>query len=230
MITINIPRIRGGYASHEAYKSLRTNLMFCGDDKNVIAVTSCTPGEGKSSVSLNLSTSLAEAGNKVLLIEADLRKPVLLGRLGAEQELKGLTHYLSGQAKLEEVVCGTNYGNMHFIVAGHIPPNPTELLGSWAFQCMITELREVYDYIILDTPPLGSAIDCAVIAQICDGTIMIIESGAVSYRLAREVADQLKKTKCPLLGVVLNKVSQESMWTYGRYKYYNNYEGREGER
>lgn len=227
MKRINIPSRKIGYAGEEAYKSLRTNLIFCGEDKNVIAITSCMPGEGKSSVSLNLSISLAEAGNKVLLVEADLRKPVLMGRLLSEQKIKGLAYYLSGQAELDEIICGTNHDGLQLIVAGHIPPNPTELLGSEAFANMITELRSKYDYIILDTPPLGSTIDCAVMAKVCDGTVMIIEAGAVSYRFAREVVTQLKKTKCPILGVVLNKVSQESLRAYGRYQYYNVYDQNE---
>lgn len=223
MTSINIRKRKLGYFSEEAYKSLRTNLMFCGEDKKVIALTSCTPNEGKSSVSVNLSISLAEAEYKVLLIEADLRKPVLMGRAHVKGRIKGLTYYLAGQAELQEIICETNVRNLSTIFAGRIPPNPTELLGGAGFRQMIAQLREEYDYIIIDTPPLGSVIDCAVIAECCDGIIMVIETGAISYRFAREVKEQLEKAKCPILGVVLNKISIESNGLYRRYSRYERY-------
>ena len=95
------------YSGTEAYKSLRTNLQFCGEDKKVIAVTSCTPNEGKSSVTMNLAVSMAEAGKKVILIDADMRKSVLVGRTKVKSSVKGLTHYLSKQAPLIDVICST---------------------------------------------------------------------------------------------------------------------------
>jgi len=96
---------KSGYQIVEAYKSLRTNLQFCGEDKKVIAVTSCTPNEGKSSVSMQLGISLAESGKRVILIDADLRKSVLLGRTKTQKSVRGLAHFLSGQATLEDVIC-----------------------------------------------------------------------------------------------------------------------------
>lgn len=220
MMKINIRKEDMTYISKEAYKSLRTNLLFCGNEKNVIAVTSCTPGEGKSSVSMNLSMELAEAGKSVLLIEGDLRKPVLMGRLGCREKGKGLTYYLSGQMSLSDVICATNIPQFHIIFAGPISPNPTELLGGKSFREMICKLKKVYDYIIIDTPPLGSVIDSAVIAENCDGILMVIEAESVSYRMAQEVKNQIEKTKCPILGVVLNKVQTKK----SKYK---NYYGQE---
>ena len=206
MKTIKISRPQLDYSANESYKSLRTNLLFCGEDKKVIAITSCTPNEGKSSVSLNLSLSLADSGKNVLLIDADLRKSVLIGRTAVNEEIRGLSHFLSRQETMENVVYSTNYPRFHIIYAGTVPPNPAELLGGKYFKDFLRAARNVYDYVIIDTPPLGSVIDSAVIADECDGSIIVLESGAISYRFAQEVKDQLEKCDCPILGVILNKV------------------------
>lgn len=215
---------KDNYHITEAYKSLRTNIQFCGKDKKVIALTSCTPNEGKSSVSIQLAASLAEAGKKTLLIDADMRKSVLMGRSDISgQEIQGLTHFLSGQSNLTDVICATDVKNFHIIYSGPFPPNPAELLGGKTFKNMLNALRDIYDYIILDTPPLGSVIDSAIIAGSCDGVIMVVESGAISYRFAQEVKEQLEKSNCPILGAVLNKVDMQKQ-SYGKYgKYYGKY-------
>lgn len=225
MVNVEIKTQKLDYSGAEAYKSLRTNLQFCGEDKKVIAITSCTPNEGKSSVTMNLAVSLAEAGKKVILIDADLRKSVLVGRTKVKESIKGLTHYLSKQAALIEVICATNVKNMHIVYAGPVPPNPAELLGGKYFRELLSSLRKVYDYILVDTPPLGSVIDSAIIAEECDGSIMIIETGVISYRFAQDVKSQLEKSNCPILGVVLNKVDMSKQGYYGKYygKYYRKY-------
>lgn len=217
MKNVKITERNLGYFSREAYKSLRTNLMFCGENKRVIAVTSCTPGEGKSNISLNLSIALAETEKRVLLIEADLRKPALMGCVQVKEKIKGLTYYLSGQSNLQETICATDIPGFHMIFAGRIPPNPSELLGNERFAPMVRCLRNSYDYIIIDTPPLGSVIDCAVVAECCDGVMLVLEAGNISYKLAQEVKGQLEKTKCPILGAVLNKVSQGRKAYGGHY-------------
>ena len=202
-VDIKIPKL--DYSAAESYKSLRTNLQFCGEDKKIIAITSCTPNEGKSSVTMNLAISLTEAGKKVLLVDADLRKSVLVGRTRVRESVKGLTHYLSRQASLIDVICSTNVNNFHMIYAGPVPPNPAELLSGKLFHEMLKSLRKIYDYILIDTPPLGSVIDSVVIAEECDGSVMVIESGVISYRFAQEVKAQLEKSNCPIIFVVLNK-------------------------
>ena len=178
MATVSIKKKGNDYSSEEAYKSLRTNLQFCGGDKKVIAFTSCTPNEGKSNVTLNLAVSLAEAGSRVLLIDADLRKSVLLARVRAEGKVRGLSHLLSGQSSLAETITKTNVPGLQILFAGPVPPNPAELLGGKMFEELVRTAREIYDYVIIDTPPLGRVIDCAVITKICDGVVMVI---AVSY-------------------------------------------------
>lgn len=228
MKEVNIYRPELDYSANESYKSLRTNLLFCGEEKKVIAVTSCTPNEGKSIVSLNLALSLADSGKKVLMIDADLRKSVLVGRTEVDGEVKGLSHLLSHQETIENVIYSTNIPRFHIIYAGKIPPNPAELLGGEYFKRVLTAVKKVYDYVIVDTPPLGSVIDSAVIADECDGSIMVMESGAISYRFAQEVKEQLSKCNCPILGVILNKVDMSKQGHYGHYygkygKYYGKY-------
>ncbi len=217
MKKINIKTNPLDYATNESYKSLRTNLLFCGEDKKVIAVTSCTPNEGKSSISMNLALSLVESGKKVLLIDADLRKSVLVARSGVEEEVKGLSHYLSQQVTLDNVIYATNIPHFHIIYAGVVPPNPSELLGGKHFKNLLKMVRDIYDYVIVDCPPLGSVIDAAIIAEECDGSVMVVESGAISYRFAQTIKEQLKKCACPILGVILNKVEMKKMRYYSKY-------------
>lgn len=216
------------YRANESYKTLRTNIQFCGDDIKVIMATSCTPNEGKSSVCFNLSRSLAENGKKVVLLDTDLRKSVLAGRYKIGEAVDGLSHYLSGQKKLEDVLYNTNVEGMDIIFSGKVPPNPVELLGHQRFDRVMGKLKESYDFIIIDSPPLGSVIDSAVIAPKCDGVILVIENNAISYKFAQDVKQQLDKTNCRILGAVLNKVVMDKKRYYGRYygKYYGRYYGK----
>ena len=182
------------YRISEAYRTLRTNVLFCGEEINAIAVTSCTPGEGKSEVSFRLAESLAETDRKILYIDADLRRSVFSKRYQVTQEVKGLSHYLSGQEELGAVVCATNISNLHVILPGPVPPNPSELLGNEHFRQLMEKTHALYDYIIIDTPPLGSVIDAAVIAKECDGAMLVIENDAISYKMAQKVERQLERS------------------------------------
>lgn len=219
------------YARREAFNSLRTNLQFCGDDTRVIMLTSCTPNEGKSTVSIELARSLSEDGKKTILIDADLRKSVLVGRyrIHSDDEIYGLSHYLSGQKRLEEVISRTDVEHFDMIVSGPTAPNPTELLGKAYFTKMLEVLRQKYDFVLIDCPPLGWVIDAAVIAPACDGAILVVESNAISYRYLQEVKKQLEMTSVRILGAVLNKVKVQSGGYYNRYYaghykgYYNHY-------
>ena len=218
----------------EAFKFLRTNIQFCGSDKHVIMLTSCVSGEGKSDTSLSLAMSLAELGKQVILVDTDLRKSVLLSKLNrSRDELLGLTHFLTGQASLRDVVCTTNVPNFHLITAGPFPPNPVELLNNRHFEAMIEALRAAYDYIIVDTAPLGTVIDAAIVAKQCDGAVIVIEAGKINYRFVQDTKAQLEKSGCPVLGAILNKVDAKKpgYGSYGRYgygkygKYYGKYYG-----
>lgn len=226
MQQIELKRNELDYKSKEAYKTLRTNVEFSGDSIKVVAVTSCTPNEGKSSVSYELAASFAQNGKKVLLIDADLRKSVLIRRHHRGKVRLGLVHYLVGKYSFDEVCCETDVKNMHMVFAGPVPPNPSELLGNKRFQDMLTQVRKAYDMVIIDTPPLGSVIDSAIVAKQCDGVMMVIANGEISYRFAQKVKEQLDKADCHILGCILNKVNMSKGGRYGYYgKYYGKYYG-----
>ena len=220
------------YYMAEAYKTLRTNLLFTGDDKKVIAITSCTPNEGKSTTALHLAKALGESGKRTILLDADLRKSILMGHIEEDTtEVRGLTHLLSGQDVLANVMYQVKDVPLFVIFSGPFPPNPSELLGSKRFKDLIKVLRDAFDYVIIDTPPVGSVIDSAVVADASDGVILVIAQGTISYRFAQDIKDQLERTGTPLLGVVLNKVDMAAE-RYGRYygkynsRYYGKYYGR----
>lgn len=220
------------FRTREAYKTLRTNLEFSGTDIRVISLTSCVPNEGKTSVSFQLAYSLAESGKRTMLVDADLRKSVLQGRYKVTKGKFGLSHYLSGQVKLDEICCSTNIPNLDIVLAGPVPPNPSELLSNEAFRAMLEKMRKDYKYVIIDTPPLGNVIDGAIVARECDGSVIVIEANAISYHFAQNVKEQLDKAGCRILGCVLNKVDMKNNSYYGKCygKYYGRYYGRENDR
>lgn len=220
------------YQYNEAMKTLRTNIQFSGTNIHVIMFTSSVPGEGKSETSFHLAVSLAQLDKRVLLIDADIRKSVLVSRYQLEQKVDGLSQYLSGQKTREEVVYETNVPNLSMIFSGPYSPNPAELLEEKLFQALVLWGRQNYDYVIIDTPPMGSVIDGAIIARSCDGAIMVIESGGISYRVLQKVKVQLEKSGCRILGTVLNKVDvhQSSYYYYGKYGKYYGYGYGEGEK
>lgn len=224
MADVVLKNLEKDYRSNEAYKTLRTNIEFSGSDKKAIVFTSCTPNEGKSTVSLFLADSLAEGGKRVLFVDADLRKSVLMGRHKVSGNFKGLSHFLSGQAEVREIILKTQNPNLYVTFAGVVPPNPSELLGNNRFEAFLNGARKAYDYIIIDAPPLGSVIDAAVVAKNCDASVLVVASQAISYKFARVVKEQLEKADCPILGVVLNKVDMKQNKYYGN-KYYSKYYG-----
>ena len=205
----------------EAYKVLRSNLQFCGQDIKVILITSCHENEGKSTISLQLGKSFAELNKKVLVIDADLRKSVMAGRNFDVQNPHGLSEVLTGLDTFENSVFSTQYNGLDVLFAGKYPPNPVELLGSRHFEELLNKLRDSYDYIIVDTAPIGLVIDAAVITSICDGTVIVM-SNRVRFRMARNVIEQLEKSNAKILGVVRNKVGvtrRRGRYGYGKYGY-----------
>lgn len=220
MLQINLEKLDNiDFFGNEAYISLRTNIQFFGKDVKLICVTSCLPNEGKSYVSFNLAKSMADNGKRVLFIDADLRKSVIVGRYKPNHSVNGLTHYLSGQLMLSDVLYETNIENLDIIFSGAVPPNPADLLGNDCFKELLRALRKVYDYVIIDTPPLGSVVDSAIVAENCDGVIFVIKSNSISYKFAMKVIKQLNKGQIKILGAVLNKYDYEGK-QYGNYGYY----------
>ncbi len=212
------------FKTNEAYKRVRTNITFSGEDIQVVAVTSSVPNEGKSEVSFRMAESFAEDGKKVLYMDADIRKSVTIARYGVDRETKGLSHYLSGQLKnLDEIIYETDIQNFDIIFTGAKAPNPAELLGRPRMAKMIEMLRERYDMIVIDCPPLGSVIDAVLIAKNCDGTVLVVESDNISYKVVQNVKKQLDQSDCKILGVILNKVQTGGKGYYGYYKGYYGY-------
>ncbi len=233
---LHFSQSENNYQIKEAYKTLRSNVEFSGQNVRIISVTSCTPGEGKTTVAMALARAFAEAGKKTVLVDADMRKSVLVGRYKTGSVRLGLTHCLVGRERLSSVICETDIPNLYVVFAGPVPPNPSELLGGRIFGKVLENMKQVFDYVIIDTPPLGSVIDAAVVAKQCDGTIMVIESNSISFRFAQRVKDQLDKAGAKMLGVVLNKVDISGKgYNYGGYygkyysKYYGKYYGKYGE-
>ena len=214
------------YSVREAFKTLRTNFLFCGDDIKTVLITSCVKNEGKSTISLELAKSLAISDKKVLLIDADLRKSVFATRYTINTEdVVGLSEYLSGQAQYNDIIYSTQNENLQMIFAGAVPPNPVELLGSAKFDELIKGVREVYDYVVIDAAPLGAVIDASAISAFVDGAILVITANEISYRFAQDVRNQLEKSNCKVLGAILNRIPIRSGSYYNNYykKYYGRY-------
>ena len=208
----------------EVYRTLRTNIEFTGVENRSIAITSCTPNDGKTTVTYNLACAFADGGKKTLLVDADLRKSVLFHRLQIQDSVKGLSHYLSGQENIGDVICSTNKKNLFLLPSGLFPTNPTELLGNERFAQMLPILKKTFDYVLIDTPPLSNVIDAAVVAKECDASLLVLAADNSSRSVAKTVTEQLRSANNNLLGVVLNKVDVRRGSYYGkRYGNYDSY-------
>ena len=221
-ITLN-RNIKSDYAYNEAIKTLRANIQFSGNKVKVIMFTSSLPDEGKSDISFAVAEAFSQIGKKTLVIDADIRKSVLATRYNIHQDLNGLSQYLSGQKEFGEVLYNTDNPNLDVIFSGPYSPNPAELLEEELFESLVRSMRNTYDYVIIDTPPMANLIDGAVVAKHCDGAVIVIESGAVSYKLVQKVKAQIETTGCRILGAVLNKVDMYANGYYGKYGKYGKY-------
>ena len=215
-VTMTDPR-KENYFYEEAIKTLRTNIQFTGKNVRTILLTSCYPNEGKSDIAMQLAQEIGKAGKRVLLIDADLRKSAYIVRYKVKRSVKGLSEFLSGQASESEIKYTTNFQNVDIIFSGPSAPNPSELLEEPAFGELMKKVRMEYDFVLLDTPPVMTVIDAAVIAKESDGAVLIVESGRVSYKAAQKALEQIRKSDCKVLGAVLNKVDIK------RDKYYSDY-------
>ena len=208
----------------EKYRTLRTNIEFCGIENKVIVFTSCAPGDGKSTVSYQLARAMAEAEKKVLLIDADLRRSTLLERLSVKGNPIGLSHILTGRNELRESIYVTNIPRFHMMPTGVFPTNPAELLGKKSFSNMIKALSDKFHYILIDAPPIGRVIDAAVVASHCDGVVMVVYAQKNSRREERLAVEQMRTANPNILGVVLNRVEQSkrifSNKNHDAYYYY----------
>ncbi len=208
--------------TEEYYNALCTNIQLSGDKLKVISVTSVNPGEGKSTTSINIAWSFARAGYKTLLIDGDIRNSVMSGVFKSREKITGLTEFLSGTTDLSHGLCDTNIENLFVVQSGSVSPNPTALLQSKNFNDMIETLRKYFDYIIVDTAPIGFVIDAAIITQKCDASILVTAMGEANKRDVQKAKQQLEQTGKPFLGVVLNKfdIQREKYGSYGGYGNY----------
>ncbi|VTT00504.1 tyrosine-protein kinase [Streptococcus lutetiensis] len=209
----------------EYYNSIRTNIQFSGRDLKVITLTSAQPGEGKSTTSVNLAISFARAGFRTLLIDADTRNSVMSGTFKSNERYQGLTSFLSGNAELSDVICDTSIDNLMIIPAGQVPPNPTSLIQNDNFKAMIETVRGLYDYVIIDTPPLGLVIDAAILAHHSDASLLVTKAGEDRRRTVTKLKEQLEQSGSVFLGIILNKydIHLDKYGSYGSYGGYGGY-------
>lgn len=193
--------------SAESYRSIRTNLQFLDVDNppRAIVVSSSVPGEGKSTLAVNLAVVLAQSGSRVMLIEADLRRPRITRYLNLISGA-GLTNVLAGTAAMHEVAQPWGDGRLTVLGAGPMPPNPSEMLGSAQMRVMLDQLRLTYDYVVIDAPPLLPVTDAAVLSVLSDGCVLATRFGKTRRPELKEAAEALRRIDAKLLGVVLNRV------------------------
>ena len=200
----------------EAYRSLRSNIEYSSfdDEYRAIVVTSSVPGEGKSTTSGNLALSLAQSGNKVLLVDCDMRKPSIHKKFKISN-ISGTAELLLRKESFEDVANCYNE-NLTIITAGKIPPNPSEMLSSRAMTAFIKEMKKEFKYIILDTPPLQAVTDAQVLSTKADGVLLVVRAGSTKREMVFNSVDLIKKVQGKVIGTVLNGVENKK----NNYYYY----------
>jgi succinoglycan biosynthesis transport protein ExoP len=208
----------------EAFRSLRTSLLLSQADHppQIILMTSALPREGKTTAAVNLAVTLAQLGDKTLLVDADLRKPGVSRALSmADGKYAGLSSYLAGVSTLDLVtVPHPSISNLHVIPTGPVPPNPADLLSSHRLSDMIIELRKRYKFVVIDSPPIMAATDAVILSVLVDGVLLVVRSGETPKEAFTRTRDLLASVKSRMLGVVLNAVDSSSPDYYYSYRYY----------
>lgn len=209
---------RSPFALQEAYKTLRTNIRFFlrGNGCKKICITSSNSGEGKSITLLNLAISFAETGKKVLLVDADLRRPAVARLLG-EKATPGLSNILAELCNEDEAVRRELYPNLDVIFSGDVPPNPSELLSSERMQTFVENMSVRYDYILVDTPPVNVVSDSCVVANLMDGVLLLARQGRTRKDSVKKAVAHLQLTGANILGYVLNGVDTGNSVYYSSY-------------
>lgn len=203
LITHNNPKL----AVSEQYRLIRSNILFSSVDREIksIVVTSPEQSDGKSTTASNLAIVLAQQGKQVLLVDADLRKPSIHYTFNVSN-IHGLTSVLSKKINLEKALYNTHVPNLNILTSGPVPPNPSELLNSKIMELIMEDMRSKFEYIIFDTPPVLAVTDPQILANKCDGVVIVISSGKTLKDEALKTKDLLVKAKAQLLGVVLNNM------------------------
>lgn len=235
----------------ESYRALRTNLSFAGveGDMKSIVITSSSPREGKSTIVVNLAVTMAQAGNKVLLVDGDMRKPmianvfgidqvpgladVILGNYSLEDTVRSVTDIMTGKISMEDIMKTPGMDNLYIVTSGTIPPNPAELAGSRKVAELLKQVRSEYDIVLIDAPPLLAATDAAIYGSIVDGVLLVYRVGVVGRAILKRAKAQLDNVKAKVVGIVLNGLKAEISPDFAQqdyYKYYYYYSGGKGKK
>ena len=203
----------------EAYRVIRTNLQFCQTDSSLhtLIFTSAGPSEGKSTTIANTAVALAQTGKKVLLVDCDLRKPVQHHIF--KKNKAGVTNHLAEGTLLTELFQESGVPNLTLLTSGPVPPNPSELLGSEKMKQLLAQLREEYDYVLIDAPPVIVVTDAAVLASKVDGVVLVLDSGNVRPEMAQQAQKLIQAANGKILGAILNKVEIDEEHSYYYYYY-----------
>jgi capsular exopolysaccharide synthesis family protein len=213
LITFKSPKS----AMAEAYRVLCTNLGFTGMERpfHSVLITSALPEDGKSTITSNLAVVTAQAGYKVMLVDCDLRKPIMHKIFQLPNNM-GFTNCVLNDMDPEQAAYDLSLSNLKVLTSGPIPPNPAEILNSSRTRAIWNILMSKYDYIFIDSPPLLTVTDASIIAAQVDTSILVVRSGVTRYEIARQAQDQLNNAKSHIIGVVLNQVKPEANY-YGYY-------------
>lgn len=226
------PYHKMSFAAQEAYKLLRTNLLFALPDTGkcrVVGVTSSVRTEGKSTTSIHLAYALAEMGRRVLLVDGDLRLPSIATKLGIDGT-PGLSNLVAGlECEKDAIRPREDQEGLFLLPSGRIPPNPAEMLASAQMTELLSRLRESYDFIIVDLPPVNIVSDALVIASALDGMLVVARSNFSEKRELRRCIRQLELGSVKVLGFVMTDVSESGL-LYSRYKYRSYYQGHKNDR
>src|SRR5690606_9540340 len=205
----------------ECCRAIRTNILFSGADRElrVLTVTSPNPREGKTTSVIYLGTTMAQSGQRVLLVDTDMRRPRLHQSMGTTRD-RGLSNLILGDTSIEDAVKTTDVPNLFLLPCGPTPPNPAELLLTQRFQQILADLRDRYDRVILDSPPLQAVADAAVLGRLSDGVILIAKSRQTNRDALIRSSRQLAGVQAPIVGVVINSLDLTSeAYGYSKYGY-----------
>lgn len=205
----------------EAFRTLRTNLQFAGLDEPLrkLLVTSAGPGEGKTTTAANLAVAVAQSGSRVFLIGADLRRPTVHQFFGIPNDI-GVTNVLTGVVPWQEALRPTDVDGLYILPSGPVPPNPAELLASERMRSLLDELAEHTDLLILDAPPVIAVTDAGVLSRLVDGTLLVVSVGLTPREIAKAAKEQLERVGARILGIVVNRLNEQSGYYYYYYHHY----------
>jgi len=226
LITLHSPKSTGS----ESFRGIRTSILFSSADAapKAVLITSAGPSEGKTICAGNLAVVMAQSGSKVLVIDGDMRRPRIHKIFDLPRD-NGMSGVLIGQDKLEDVTIETDTDNLSVLPVGQIPPNPSEILGSKRMGRLLEELKQSYDRIIIDSPPVTAVTDAIVLSKFVDGVVLILRAGDTPKQIIQNAVNQLQNVSAPILGAVLNGI-QTGKDSYYYYQYYYYYYGDDGEK